>query len=81
MNNGVEIRFFAAARAAAGVDQMFSPSAQFHEIISEICRTKPALAPVIAQCSFLLDSVAVHDQNFVVHDGSVIDVLPRFAGG
>ena len=81
MDNGVEIRFFAAARAAAGVDQMFCPSAQFQEIISEICRTQPALAHVIAQCSFLLDSVAVHDQNFLVHNGSVIDVLPRFAGG
>ncbi|MDP1850920.1 MAG: MoaD/ThiS family protein [Candidatus Planktophila sp.] len=81
MDNGVEIRFFAAARAAAGVDQMFCASAQFQEIISEICQTRPALAHVIAQCSFLLDSVAVHDQNFVVDDGSIIDVLPRFAGG
>jgi molybdopterin converting factor small subunit len=81
MDNWVEIRLFAAARAAAGVDQIFCPSAQFEEIIRELCRTKPALAPVIAQCSFLLDSVAVHDRNFVVHDGSVIDVLPRFAGG
>jgi len=25
--------------------------------------------------------VVVHDQNIVVRDGSVIDVLPRFAGG
>ena len=81
MNNGVEIRFFAAARAAAGVEQMFCASAQFQEIISELCRNQPDLARVIEQCSFLLDSVAVHDQNFFVHDGSVIDVLPRFAGG
>ena len=81
MNNGVEIRFFAAARAAAGVDQLFCPSAQFQEIISELCRSQPALAHVIEQCSFLLDSVAVHEHNIVVHDGSVIDVLPRFAGG
>ena len=81
MDYGVEIRFFAAARAAAGVDQIFCPSGQFQEIIGELCRTQPALAHVIEQCSFLLDSVAVHDQNFVVHDGSVIDVLPRFAGG
>ena len=81
MDNGVEIRFFAAARAAAGVEQMYCASAQFQEIINELCRTRPALAHVIEQCSFLLDSVAVHDQSFVVHDGSVIDVLPRFAGG
>ncbi len=81
MNNGVEIRFFAAARAAAGVEQMFCASAEFQEIISQLCRNQPDLAHVIEQCSFLLDSVAVHDQNFVVPDGSVIDVLPRFAGG
>ena len=81
MNNGVEVRFFAAARAAAGVETINCASAQFNEIISELSEGNPTLAHVISQCSFLLDSVAVHDQNFIVRDGSVIDVLPRFAGG
>ncbi|MSO43127.1 MAG: hypothetical protein EXQ76_02710 [Candidatus Planktophila sp.] len=81
MEKGVEVRFFAAARAAAGVDQAHFSSAPLALILAEACRDKPVLAHIISQCSFLLDSVAVHDQSILVKDGSVIDVLPRFAGG
>ena len=81
MDNGVEVRFFAAARAAAGVDQARYPSSPLSSIIADATRENPLLAHVIAQCSFLLDSVAVHDVDILVLDGSVIDVLPKFAGG
>ncbi|MDA2962993.1 MAG: hypothetical protein O3A27_04465 [Actinomycetota bacterium] len=81
MEKGVEIRYFAAARAAAGVDQTSFAPARFDSIIAQACISNPSLAHVISQCSFLLDSVAVHDQSCMVADGSVIDVLPRFAGG
>jgi molybdopterin converting factor small subunit len=33
------------------------------------------------RCSFLLDEVAVHGLDTVVHDGQLLDVLPPFAGG
>jgi len=81
MDKGVELRFFASARAAAGVDTATFLSAPLSSIIAQACESNPALAHVVSQCSFLLDSVVVHDQNIVVRDGSVIDVLPRFAGG
>ena len=81
MDKGVELRFFAAASTAAGVDTATFLSAPLSSIIAQACESNPALAHVVSQCSFLLDSVVVHDQNIVVRDGSVIDVLPRFAGG
>lgn len=81
MENGVEVRYFAAARAAAGVDAATFAPANFASIIAQACSTNPSLAHVMSQCSYLLDSIAVHDQSVTVNHGSVIDVLPRFAGG
>ena len=81
MNNEVEVRYFAAARAAAGVDNArFSP-APLASIIADACSNNPALSHVISQCSFLVDSVVVHNENIQINAGSVVDVLPRFAGG
>jgi len=81
MNNVVEVRYFAAARAAAGVDMAFFKPAPLNSIIADACSDNPALSHVISQCSFLIDSVVVHNENIQVNSGSVIDVLPRFAGG
>ena len=81
MNNEVEVRYFAAARAAAGVDiARFSP-APLASIIADACSNNPSLSHVISQCSFLVDSVAVHNKNIQINAGSVVDVLPQFAGG
>ena len=44
-------------------------------------RHGPELARVMQRCSFLLDEVAVHGLDTVVHDGQLLDVLPPFAGG
>ena len=81
MKTGVEVRFFAAARAAAGVETANFTPATFEEIIAQATQANPTLAHIVSQCSFLLDSVAVHDMSIAVKEGSVIDVLPRFAGG
>ena len=81
MSKGVEVRYFAAARALAGVVSATFDAAPLVSIIGQISSANPALAHVIAQCSFLLDSVVVHDSSIFVNDGSVIDVLPKFAGG
>lgn len=81
MDNGVTVRFFAAARAAAGVDTAIFASAPLSKILAEACNANPILSHVIAQCSFLIDSLAVHDLEVLVKNGSTVDVLPRFAGG
>ncbi len=77
----IEIRYFAAARAAAGENCVRVNPGTLSAILAELGRSNPALAHVIAQCSFLVDSVAANDIDMPVNAGSVIDVLPRFAGG
>ena len=77
----IELRFFAAARAAAGTHSVHVKPTQLSLILNQLCAENSELARVIPQCSFLLDSLAVHDLDIQVEAGSVIDVLPRFAGG
>jgi molybdopterin converting factor small subunit len=77
----IEVRYFAAARAAAGVDSARFNAGTLSSILAQASANNPALAHVIDQCSFLVDSLAVHDLEMPVNAGSFIDVLPRFAGG
>ena len=77
----IEIRYFAAARAAAGVSSERVNPASLSTILTQVTANNPALAHVIEQCSFLVDSVAVNDMDMHIKAGSFIDVLPRFAGG
>jgi molybdopterin converting factor small subunit len=77
----IEIRYFAAARAAAGVSIQRVEPASLTQILATVTANNAQLAHVIEQCSFLVDSVAVNDMNIPINAGSFIDVLPRFAGG
>ena len=77
----IEIRYFAAARAAAGVSIQHVEPASLTQILATVSADNAQLAHVIEQCSFLVDSVAVNDMDIDIHAGSFIDVLPRFAGG
>jgi molybdopterin synthase sulfur carrier subunit len=81
MSVDIEVRYFAAARAAAGMSSQRIHPGTLSNILSELADANPALAHVIAQCSFLVDSVVAIDFDMPVNAGSVIDVLPRFAGG
>ncbi|WP_430393753.1 MoaD/ThiS family protein [Brevibacterium paucivorans] len=89
----VSVRYFAAARAAAGVEQeevtldgQLSSGAtreQFIELLTshhpEVPAGEPPLSRVLPQCSFLVDGVALTDGTVVA--GNRVDVLPPFAGG
>jgi molybdopterin converting factor small subunit len=80
----VTVRYFAAARAAAGVDteQVDLPAGASVEILLKDLRSSDdALARVLDRCSFLVDEVAVRDRQALLGDGAVVDVLPPFAGG
>jgi sulfur-carrier protein len=81
----VTIRYFAAARAAAGVETEpleLPDGATVHDAIAAIRHRHGAeLARVLDRSSFLLDEVAVRDRSAVVPAGSLLDVLPPFAGG
>jgi len=81
----IEVRYFAAARAAAGIDDEKLQVAE-HATVDDVLATLrdghgPELARVLERCSFLLDEVAVRDRGVAVAGASSLDVLPPFAGG
>jgi molybdopterin synthase sulfur carrier subunit len=81
---GITVRYFAAARAAAGSDseQLSVPSgATVGELVDGLGGRSPELARVLVRCSFLCDGMAVRDQAQPLQTGNTIDVLPPFAGG
>jgi molybdopterin synthase sulfur carrier subunit len=79
------IRYFAAARAAAGVETELlelPDGASVDDALAAIRQRHGAeLARVLDRCSFLLDEIAVRDHTAVVPAGATLDVLPPFAGG
>jgi sulfur-carrier protein len=81
----VTVRYFAAARAAAGVEveTVTVPSGATVDILLKSVRGTHGddLARVLDRCSFLLDEVAVRDRELSLYDGALLDVLPPFAGG
>ena len=81
----VRVRYFAGARAAAGVSEetvQLADGARMHDLVDDLSgRHGPALTRVLTACSFLLDGVAVRDISIPLPDGSGVDVLPPFAGG
>jgi molybdopterin converting factor small subunit len=85
--SGVLVRHWAAARAAAGglAEEQVAEVATLAELAERLVTSHGAqYAAVLARCSFLVDEVSPgtrpHDE-VVLADGSVVDVLPPFAGG
>jgi molybdopterin converting factor small subunit len=81
----VVVRYFAAARAAAGTDEeklQVAGAATVADLLAEVrAGHGPELARVLERCSFLLDEVAVRDLGTPLTDAATLDVLPPFAGG
>jgi sulfur-carrier protein len=84
MSDLITVRYFAGARAATGVDeeQVFANrSWPLEELAGHLAeRHGPALERVLAAASFLVDERA-GSRDRIVPVGSVVDVLPPFAGG
>jgi sulfur-carrier protein len=81
----VTVRYFAAARAASGVDSepIELPAGGTVDDLLTVVRARHGaeLARVLERCSFLLDEVAVRDRSTPLADAAALDVLPPFAGG
>jgi molybdopterin synthase sulfur carrier subunit len=78
------VRYFAAARAAAGSDSeqlTVRTGATVGELVDGLGSRSRELARVLVRCSFLCDGLAVRDQAQPLQAGNTIDVLPPFAGG
>jgi molybdopterin converting factor small subunit len=80
----VTVRYFAAARAAAGAESesvTVRLGATVAELLDGLARRDARLAAVLSRCSYLCDGVAVRDDSATLSAGGTIDVLPPFAGG
>lgn len=79
------LRYWAAARAAAGTAADEIDAATLSQaLVLAVDRHGSALAEVLAVCSFVVDGdpVGGRDRTGVaLGDGSLVDVLPPFAGG
>jgi len=86
----VTVRYWAAARAAAGVAEEALEVAgqvtlaQVLEAVLERHRDRPKLADVVGVCSVLLGDRpvgAVDPGSVAVRPGDTVQLLPPFAGG
>jgi sulfur-carrier protein len=83
----VTIQYWAAARAAAGVDAEPVEAETLAEALEVIAARRGEdgrLRSVLASSSFLVDGASAGRHvaaDLVLRDAAVIEVLPQFAGG
>ena len=80
----VTVRYFAAARAAAGFEDEIVGVAQgttVGTLVQSLGERDAELAKVLSRCSYLCDGIAVRDLRLMLSDDQTVDVLPPFAGG
>jgi molybdopterin converting factor small subunit len=79
----IVVRYFAGARAAAGVpEDRVDPGCTLDELTAALVAQRgDRLRPVFAVASFLVDGVAWRDRERRLPEAAVVDVLPPFAGG
>jgi sulfur-carrier protein len=83
----VTIRYWAAAKAAAGVaEESLDADTLAAALTTAVTRrgADPRLRAVLARSSFLIDGSAVGGrtaEDVPLPEGAVIEVLPPFAGG
>lgn len=75
------MRLYAAARSAAGRSEISVAPGRLDFILEAIAKDNSRLKQVLAQCSFLVDGVVLHERDAEILANSTVDVLPPFAGG
>jgi molybdopterin converting factor small subunit len=80
------VRYWAGARAAAGVTEESLPGATLGEVLDAARSSRgQAFARVLSMCSFVVDEQPVGPATFATDTAiladSVVEVLPPFAGG
>lgn len=76
----VTLRYWAAARAATGVESETRSGATVGEVVDAAVADHPDLARVARVATYLLDGRAA-DRSAAVRSGATVEVLPPFAGG
>ena len=81
VGGAVTVRYWAGARAAAGTDtDALDGPTTVADLRAELTHRHAPLAEVLPVCSLLVDGLAAAD-DATVPAGSVVEVLPPFAGG
>jgi sulfur-carrier protein len=76
------VRYFASARAAAGVSEEVVPAATLGELREALVEAHgDGLAAVLRVASFLVDGAVSRDPAASLPADGTVDVLPPFAGG
>jgi len=83
----VTVRYWAAAKQAAGVAEEDVAAGTLAEMLAAVVArhpAAPALREVLARSSFLVDGEQAGTrppESVTLRDGTVVEVLPPFAGG
>ena len=76
------LRFFAAARAAVGADEVPVTAPTLDEALASVSADDPARWTALQErCSYLVDGVTTRDRATSLQGVSTVDVMPPFAGG
>ena len=79
----LEVRYFAAARAALGRASetlAVTPGSTVRDVVEQLARATPDAAPVLARCALLVYGRRVEGGS-ELHTDARLDLLPPFAGG
>lgn len=76
------MRFFAAARAAAGVDETTVDAATLDQALRGFDAVDPDRWLALQErCSYLVDGLSTRDRSTPLDGVALVDVMPPFAGG
>ncbi len=78
------MRYYAGAAAAAGVEEesvQLPAGSDVGGLRSHLVQVRPALAPVLAVSTVLVDGIPASDPAHALDGATRVDVLPPFAGG
>jgi len=85
---GVEVRYWAAAKAAAGLDAEVVSAFSVGQLVDDVVRRRPGnheFGRVLSMSSLLVNGVTTgpvtEGASTPLSPGDVVDVLPPFAGG
>jgi sulfur-carrier protein len=76
----IRVRYFAAAADRAGVDAEERIETSTSALRAALGAEHPPLGEILHRCALLVDGRRA-DDDVALADGSVVDVLPPFAGG
>jgi molybdopterin synthase sulfur carrier subunit len=76
------LRFFAAARAAVGLDETTVTADTLEAGLRQVTAADPDRWTALQErCSYLVDGVTTRDRTTPLTDAALVDVMPPFAGG